>query len=42
MLDTGNRPGLDGVDAKVQTCRAGGHSKIAWVTDSSSSPHRGQ
>ena len=36
MLGTGNISGLDGVDDKDQTCRAGGHTNIAWVTDSSS------
>ena len=41
-LGAGNISGLVGVDDKDQTCRAGGDSKMACVTDSSSSPHLGQ
>ena len=42
MLDAGNVLGLVGVIDKDHTWSAGRHSNIAWVTDSSISPHLGQ
>ena len=38
MLGNGKFSGIDGVANKDHACRAGGHSKIAWVTVSSGSP----
>ena len=34
--------GWDGVAARPNTWTVGGHSKIAWVPDSSGSPHFGK
>ena len=35
-------PGANGVDARDHTCRAGGHSNMAWVAVSYGSPHLGK
>lgn len=39
MLETGNIFGWDGVDARSHAWSNGWYWRIAWVTDSSVSPH---
>lgn len=41
MLETEKISGCEGVPTKTHAWSAGGHSKIAWVTDSSGSPDCG-